>query len=210
MTDHMRRFFRRMWSRPEPTMSESAQPAPESTANSDADAKAAEAAAAASGSEPLTITVGEFEALKREVQEWKERCLRNQAEFDNVRKRLRKEADEAGARAVVRAIRPILNELDNLARAVEVATPETFADFAQGVTLIRENLRGALAGQGIEMVPAEGIFDPAFHEVIAEVEHPELPKGTITQVHRQGWKLKDQLVRSAQVVVAKPVAAPAP
>jgi molecular chaperone GrpE len=184
-------------------MSESVQPAPEST---NPDAAAAEATDAANGSEPLTITVGEFEALKREVQEWKERCLRNQAEFDNVRKRLRKEADEAGVRAVVRSVRPLLNEVDNLGRAIDAATLETFSDFAQGVTLIRENLRGALSGQGIEAVPSEGIFDPAVHEVIAEEERADLPKGTITQVHRQGWKLKEQLVRSAQVVVAKPVA----
>ncbi len=163
--------------------------------------------AAESAPETITIAAAEFEAAKREAAEWKDRCLRNQAEFENVRKRLRKEADEAATRATARAVKPFLNEIDNLTRAVEVATPEAFADFAQGVTLIRENLHNALRGLGVEPVPCEGAFDPAIHEVIAETEHAEVAKGHILTVHRSGYRLKDQLVRTAQVVVAKPPAA---
>ena len=51
-----------------------------------------------------------------------------------------------------------------------------------------------------------GRFDPTVHEVIAEQESADVPKGTILQVFRSGYKLKDQLVRTAQVVVAKPPA----
>ncbi len=182
---------------------EAAQPAPETPSPDDV----ADGAAQAAADEALTITVAEFEALKRDASEWKERCMRSQAEFENVRKRLRKEADEAGTRAVARFVKPILTELDNLERAVLAATPEAFAEFAQGVTMIQTNLQTALRGAGIETVNCEGIFDPAVHEVLAEAEHADVPKGTIVQVFRAGYKLKDQLVRAAQVVVAKPPAA---
>jgi molecular chaperone GrpE len=158
------------------------------------------------GTETITIPAAEFETAKRDASEWKDRSLRNQAEFENIRKRLRKEADEAGVRGVVRAMKPLLNEIDNLGRAIDSATPETFAEFAQGVTMIRENLKNALIGQGIEAIPCEGIFDPTVHEVIAEQEAADVPKGTILQVFRAGYKLKDQLIRTAQVVVAKPSA----
>jgi len=157
--------------------------------------------------ETLTIPVAEFEALKAESQEWKERCMRSQAEFDNVRKRLRKEADEAGSRAAARALKPVLNEIDNLVRAIEAARPEAFHEFAQGVSMIRENLIAGIVGQGLEQVPVEGTFDPAIHEVLAEQADPTAAKGTILAVHRSGWRLRDQLVRSAQVVVAKGPAA---
>ena len=157
-----------------------------------------------SSTETITILVSEFETTKREAGEWKDRCLRNQAEFENIRKRLRKEADEAGSRGVVRAVKPLLNEIDNLTRALEAATPESFSEFAQGVTLIRENLANALKGQGLETIVCEGIFDPTVHEVIAE-QDSEQPKGTILSVFRSGYKIKDQLVRTAQVVVAKPL-----
>ena len=166
-----------------------------------------DAAGATAAEETMTISVSDFEALKREVGEWKERCMRSQAEFENVRKRLRKEADEAGTRGVARFVKPILTELDNLERAVLAANPEAFAEFAQGVTMIQANLATALRGAGIEMVNCEGIFDPAVHEVLAEAENADVPKGTIVQVFRAGYRLKDQLVRAAQVVVAKPPAA---
>ncbi len=156
--------------------------------------------------ETITIPLSEFETLKRHVTEWKERCMRSQAEFENVRKRLRKEADEAGTRAVARFVKPILTELDNLERAVLAANPEAFVEFAQGVTMIQTNLLTALQGAGIESIPCEGIFDPAVHEVLAEAENDDVPKGTIVEVYRAGYKLRDQLVRAAQVVVAKPSA----
>lgn len=200
MTFFSRLFGARQTS--DPMSNDAAQPAPEAPKNDtppDVDTTS-------TASESITITVAEFEATKREAGEWKERCMRSQAEFENVRKRLRKEADEAGTRAVARFVKPILTELDNLERAVLAAKPEAFAEFAQGVTMIQSNLQAALRGAGIEAVVCEGIFDPAVHEVLAEAENAEVPKGTIVQVFRAGYRLKDQLVRAAQVVVAKPPA----
>ncbi len=181
---------------------DAAKPAPESLEPDETGGDAVETTA----DESITIKVGEYEAFKRDVGEWRERCMRSQAEFENVRKRLRKEADEAGTRAVARFVKPILTELDNLERAVMSATPEAFAEFAQGVSMIQTNLATALRGAGIETISCEGIFDPSVHEVLAEAENGDVPKGTIVQVFRPGYKLKDQLVRAAQVVVAKPPA----
>lgn len=164
--------------------------------------------AAGQAPETVTIPAAEYEQSRQQVVEWKERCMRQQAEFENVRKRLRKEADEAGTRAVARFVRPLLDQFDNLDRAIAAAKPEAFVEFAQGVTMIRESMRASLTASGIEPVAGEGAFDPAVHEVLAEEERADLPKGHIVAVHRSGWKLKDQLVRSAQVVVAKPPAAP--
>jgi molecular chaperone GrpE len=157
----------------------------------------------APSSETITIPTAEFEATRAQVTEWKERCMRQQAEFENVRRRLRKEADEAGSRAVARFVRPLLDQLDNLDRAIGAADPAAFVQFAQGVTMIRESLRGSLTAAGIEEIACEGLFDPSVHEVLAEEARDGTPKGTILISHRSGWKLKDQLIRSAQVVVAK-------
>lgn len=166
------------------------------------DIPAAEAKGAPS-SETIAIPAAEFEATRAQVVEWKERCMRQQAEFENVRRRLRKEADEAGSRAVARFVRPLLDQLDNLDRAIAAADPAAFVQFAQGVTMIRESLRGSLAAAGIEEIVCEGMFDPSVHEVLAEEAREGVTKGTIVLSHRSGWKLKDQLIRSAQVVVAR-------
>ncbi len=163
------------------------------------------ATAAADAQQPETITIAttEYEATRGQVVEWKERCMRQQAEFENVRKRLRKEADEARSRGVANFVRPILDQLDNLDRALAAATPESFNEFAQGVTMIRESLRSSLSAAGIEPVASEGVFDPAVHEVLAEEAREGVAKGSIVMTHRSGWKLKDQLIRSAQVIVAR-------
>lgn len=189
------------------------EPEPEPAAASAAAKPAAPASGAPAGeagdAETITIPVAEYEQLRREVVEWKERCVRTQAEFENVRKRLRKEADEAGTRAMARFAKPVLGEIDNLERAIAAAKSESFSDFAQGVSMIQENFRTALAGLGVEAVPCEGVFDPAVHEVLAEEEDATLPRGQIVKVHRRGYRLKNQLVRAAQVVVARPPAPPA-
>jgi molecular chaperone GrpE len=180
-------------------MTEQAQPAPDDQTQQQPE----------TGSETVTIPIAEYETARQQLTEWKERCARQQAEFENVRRRLRKEADESGNRAVARFVRPILDQLDNIDRAIAAANPAAFAEFAQGVSMIRESLGGSLSASGIEAVPSEGVFDPAVHEVLAEEERADLPKGTIVTVHRSGWKLKDQLIRAAQVVVAKPPVTPA-
>ncbi|MBA3939388.1 MAG: nucleotide exchange factor GrpE [Planctomycetes bacterium] len=185
------------------------KPAPENEPQDAAqDQDQSNAPEADASAEDMVISAAEFAALKREAAEWKERCARSQAEFDNVRKRLRKEADEAGTRGVVRFVKPILGELDNLGRALASANPESFALFAQGVSMIQTSLQSVLANAGIETIPCEGLFDPAVHEAIAE-QDSDLPRGTIVQVHRAGYRLKEQLVRAAQVVVSKGAEKPA-
>lgn len=154
--------------------------------------------------EEITVSAQEYDRLIRERQELQERVVRQQAEFDNVRRRLRREAEESANRALARFIKPLLTEMDNFEHALRAANPEAFQDFAMGVTMIRENILGIFNGAGIEVIPAEGIFDPSVHEVVAQIEVPDEPKGTITEVHRNGYKLGNQVVRSAQVVVAKP------
>lgn len=150
----------------------------------------------------VSLPAAEYENLQHRLAEVSEQLLRERADFDNTRKRLRREADAAGARAVGRFVRPLLVELDNFGHALEAANPEKFQDFALGVTMIRENLVRLLGDHGVEPVSTEGRFDPAWHEVVAEVES-EAEKGTILDIQRQGYRMGDQVLRAAQVVVAK-------
>lgn len=149
--------------------------------------------------------VAELEAALRETRE---RQARAQADFENARKRLRREAAEAGDRAVARFAGPVLTEVDHIDRAIAAAEADP-ASLRQGVAMIRENLMAALKAAGIEPVAAEGVFDPAVHEVVAELERADLAKGAIIEVFRPGWKLRETLIRAAQVVVARPPRPPA-
>ncbi|TVR44415.1 MAG: nucleotide exchange factor GrpE [Planctomycetota bacterium] len=142
-----------------------------------------------------------FALLRQENQGLKEQLLRERADFDNIRKRLRREAAEAGNRAIARFARPLLLQMDNFGHALEAANPDAFMDFAMGVTMIRDGLLSALNEGGIAPIESQGPFNPAHHEVVAEIPS-DLPKGHIVAVQRAGFKLGEQLVRAAQVVVS--------
>lgn len=154
--------------------------------------------------EEITVMASEYEELKRTVNELREQMMRQQAEFENVRKRLRKTADEAGHRSLASFVRPLLSEMDNFEMAIKAANPEKFSEFAMGVTMIHENLKSIFSGAGISQIPAEGIFDPSVHEVVAEVEDPDRGRGEILEVQRNGYQINSQVIRAAQVIVAKP------
>jgi molecular chaperone GrpE len=154
--------------------------------------------------EEIVIMASEYETLKHNVNELREQLMRQQAEFENVRKRLRKTADESGKRSLASFVRPILNEMDNFEMAIKAANPEKFNDFAMGVTMIHENMKNIFSGAGIQLIPAEGIFDPSVHEVVAEIEQEECQRGEIIGVQRNGYQINDQVIRAAQVIVAKP------
>ncbi len=154
--------------------------------------------------EEMTIMASEYETLQHTVTELREQVMRQQAEFENVRKRLRKTADESGARSLASFIRPLLNEMDNFEMAIKAANPEKFTDFAMGITMIHENIKNIFSGAGVEIIQADGIFDPARHEVVAEIEQDDVQRGQIIDVQRNGYQLNEQVIRAAQVIVAKP------
>lgn len=147
--------------------------------------------------------------LEAQVSDLQQALLRTRADFDNIRKRLRREADEAGGRAVARFVRPMLSELDNFGHALTAADPNKFQEFAMGVTMIRDNLVNHLGSSGVEIIPCDGVFDPKWHEVVQEVPSPDHDKGTIVDIARQGYKIGDQVLRAAQVLVASAPPAPA-
>ncbi len=142
--------------------------------------------------------------LAQRAADLQDRLLRQQADFDNIRKRLRREAAEAGDRAVARFVAPLLIEMDNLEHALRAVDGISLADFVAGIIMIRDNILSAFANAGVEQVPAEGIFDPSMHEVVATVPTPETPRGTIIESVRTGYRLRDQIIRAAQVLVATP------
>ncbi len=145
--------------------------------------------------------------LTNKLSEAREQLARRQADFDNMRKRMRREAAASGDRAVARFVAPMLIEMDNFEHALKAASPESFEDFATGVSMIRDNLLGIFGNAGIEPIPTEGVFDPSIHEVVAQIEQPGHPRGTIIEVVRAGYRLHEQIIRAAQVVVTRPPAA---
>jgi molecular chaperone GrpE len=127
---------------------------------------------------------------------------RTQADFENYRKRIAKEAAAAQERGTSALAKELLPALDNLDRAMDAAAADD--PLLEGVRLVRSELSAALARARIESFsPAGEAFDPALHEAVATAPAPEgQPSGTVIEVYQPGYRLGANIIRPARVVVA--------
>jgi molecular chaperone GrpE len=142
--------------------------------------------------------------LEAEVNELKDRHLRLAAEFENFRKRTRKEHAESRAYAQADLVNEVLPTLDDLARVADIPNESTTVEaLDEGVELILRNLRKMLDDAGLAQIDAlEQPFNPEFHQGIltVDVDDEELDN-TVSRVFVQGYTFLDRLVRPAQVEV---------
>ena len=131
-----------------------------------------------------------------------DRHLRLLAEFDNFRRRSASEHDAARREGRRAALLPVLDVLDALERAL--GTGSTDRDFYEGVAATHRLFLSALAEAGAQ--PIDGVgrpFDPNVQEAVATVPADEhVAPGTVMREIRRGWRLGDELLRPAHVVVA--------
>lgn len=142
---------------------------------------------------------------KAEAARFKEQWVRSAADFDNFRKRSRKEVDDARKGGREELLKELLPVFDNLERAIQSAQRATeVKPVAEGLSMILRQFGETLNRGNIQRVPAVGQpFDPSVHEAIQQVETDEHPPGTVIAEVQPGYTQGDRLVRAAMVVVAK-------
>lgn len=149
-------------------------------------------------------------AAQAEAAELREKLLRAAADFDNFRKRSRREIQEAEKKGRDGLLRDMLPVFDNLERAAEHAEKSSgnleadWKGLSEGITLVMRQFRDTLERVGIERVDAVGhAFDPSVHEAIQHMETHEHPPGAVAAEVQAGYREGEKLVRPALVVVAK-------
>ncbi|HXN33758.1 MAG TPA: nucleotide exchange factor GrpE [Polyangiaceae bacterium] len=145
-------------------------------------------------------------AAQAEATRFKDAWLRSAADFDNFRKRTRRELEEArrgGREDLLKTLMPVF---DNLERAIQ--SSQRAADVkavADGLSMVQRQFVDALGREGITRIPTIGRpFDPGVHEAIQQVETADHAPGTVIAEVQPGYTQGDRLVRAAMVVVAKP------
>jgi molecular chaperone GrpE len=142
------------------------------------------------------------EALRKERDDLRDQLLRKRAEFENYRKRVERDRQQASVDAAANVFKALVPSLDNLDRALEAQGDE--AALRQGVALIRRDLLALLESQGVTVQdPLGQQFDPQIHQALSHEHVPGQPEGTIVEVFRKGYSFKDRLIRPALVKVAK-------
>jgi molecular chaperone GrpE len=162
------------------------------------------------GRSPASATASESpEQAQSEAARLKDAWLRTAADFDNFKKRTRREIEDARRAGREDLVKSLLPVFDNLERALQSAQRSTdVRAMADGLALVQRQFADALGREAIVRVQTVGrAFDPTVHEAIQQVETDEHPPGTILAEVQPGYTHADRLLRAAMVVVARPKAA---
>ena len=148
----------------------------------------------------------ELQKLESEIQELKDKYLRQAAEFDNFRKRNAKERLELMQTAGKEVITDLLEVLDDCERAEKQFEKSSDLEaLRSGSMLIFNKLRQILQSKGLKSMDSIGHeFDADQHEAITAVPapNPEMSGKVIDEVEK-GYLLNDKIIRFAKVVVGK-------
>jgi molecular chaperone GrpE len=173
------------------------------------------AAAEAAPPDPLAQALARAETLEKEKGELRDRMLRVAADFDNFKKRNRKEMAEAEAKGREALLKELLAVIDNLERAVAHATTSdaaaTGSGLLEGVSMVLRQFLTALEKFDVKPFSAVGeAFDPQYHAAVAQVPTADKPAGMVVEEFQRGYKMGARLLRPAMVAVATPPRAPEP
>ncbi|HEY3355307.1 MAG TPA: nucleotide exchange factor GrpE [Polyangia bacterium] len=195
----------------DPNDTQTPTPVPAADAAAPAPEPVAEAAPPAPP-DPLAAALARVETLEKEKAELKDRVLRGAADFDNYKKRSRKELGEAADRGREGLLREVLPVLDNLERAISHAdAADGVSGLIDGVRLVHRQLLAALEKFDVKPFTAVGeAFDPQFHAAITQVETADQPAGMVVEEFQKGYRQGQRLLRPAMVAVSRPPQAAAP
>lgn len=164
--------------------------------------------------DPVATLEARIATLEKEKKENWDRYLRAAADLENLRKRNKREAEDAKFDAKSRVLKEMLPVVDNLERAIEHASAggegEKPHPIVEGVQLVLRQFTTAFERLDVAAIDAMNQpFDPNLHEAISQQES-DAPAGTVVQVLQRGYKAGERLLRPSLVVVAKPKASPPP
>jgi len=140
--------------------------------------------------------------LQNELAVQKDDYLRLAADFDNFKKRTRRDSGQKAAAEKESFILDLLPVLDNLERALTCDQSNSSAQLRQGVEMTLQQLVRLLHSNGIEAVEALGRpFDPHRHEAVSLRHDHNQPNDVVLEVIQRGYCRGDKMFRPARVIV---------
>jgi molecular chaperone GrpE len=155
--------------------------------------------------------IDELKAKAAKADEHWDRLLRQAADFDNFKKRVARERQDAAKyanMALIEKLIPVLDSFDMAFAAANAAQDPAAKALKEGIAMVFNQFKAVLAEAGLEEIDASNKpFDPNWHEAVAQQERADVAEGIVIQQLRRGYTLRDRLIRPASVIVAKKPAA---
>jgi molecular chaperone GrpE len=142
---------------------------------------------------------------EQDLAKHRDAMLRMQAEMDNLRKRLARDAEKSRKFALERIMKDLLQVRDSMERGLELADgAATVESMREGQELTLKMLAKVLQDNDLEVIdPAGQPFDPEWHEAMTVMPSQDLDENTVMEVLQKGYRLHDRLIRPAMVVVSR-------
>ena len=148
--------------------------------------------------------------LEAENSEPKDQYLRKQADFENYRRRMARDKEDAVAYANQQLLLDLTSIIDDFERAIKSAEESRDYDaFHDGIVLIEKQLTGMLERKwGLSRFESEGEpFDPQKHEAVMTEPRADHDESLVVEDFQKGYLLHDRVLRSAKVKVSMPAEA---
>jgi len=153
----------------------------------------------------IKLRESEYKHLQTELAEYKNKCIRIYADFENTRKRLERDKIEFVKYANEGIITEFLNILDDLERSVDAASVQhqDYDAFLKGVEMVMARVYEMLKKNDVKPIEALGKkFDPHCHEILTSIETDEYEDGSVMEEFQKGYFLSDRVIRTSKVKVA--------
>ncbi|MBM01366.1 MAG: nucleotide exchange factor GrpE [Chloroflexi bacterium] len=153
----------------------------------------------------------EINDLKKERDDFKNIAARAQADLVNYRNRMKVELSEIESRGKKTVSLKVLSVIDEFDLALEGIVPiigqaanSEAADIViDGLDIIREKFKTTFESENISEITEVKIFDPVYHEALITTETDKYEPGAIIKILRKGYIMNDEVIRPAQVEIAK-------
>jgi molecular chaperone GrpE len=183
---------------------------PQEGGNTTATAENKESSGPKLSDEQISELLAKSKKMEQEIKELKDTVLRSYAEEENVRRIAKKDVESARLYAISGFAKSLLDVADNFERALDSTAaskqsasynPEdVLSTLVTGVQMTHTQLQKAFTANGVVKFGQIGdSFDPALHDALFNITDPTKTSGTIGQVLKAGYKLKDRVIRAAEV-----------
>ena len=142
----------------------------------------------------------ERNAQREEIETLTEKLTRARADFENYKKRTKKQQEEREKRATEDLVKRLTGVRDNLVRALD---QDEDTDIRPGIESTLEEFDRVLEAENVSFITPDAgdEVDPERHEVMLRVES-EQPAGTIVDVYQPGYEMAGKVIQPAQVTVS--------
>ncbi|MEG1397466.1 MAG: nucleotide exchange factor GrpE [Raoultibacter sp.] len=140
--------------------------------------------------------------VRAEVEAWKDKHLRLQAEWDTYRRRTNEQRNQEKARAAEKLVESLIPVIDDFERTIDYAQKNGEIGLLEGIEAVHTKFVNVLGNDGVTVLDPKGeAFDALESQAVGTVDDTSVPDETVAEVYQKGYRMGNKVLRPAMVTV---------